>query len=204
MEQHWLWRLWSDGGLSGVAIAIMTGDWWIDPICYYDGCDFRKLPIPRIMSEILMYIGASPSQIASGIFSYFWGFINICWACGVPPSAKLFFYFHKLQHNEKNSKRVGLSRCDQKTTCVAHFPSNNSNWQYEYFFIDSSFRPKSREMWVAEDELSFHVSPPLNMAEFDMVIKFIRPIKIMVLGRVSPSVLQRRTFVFKLNNINLH
>lgn len=52
---------------------------------------FRELPI-QIMSEILMYIGCSLSQLAPGFFLYLRGFMNICWVCDVCPEALLLFF----------------------------------------------------------------------------------------------------------------
>lgn len=64
-------------------------------------------------------------------------------------------FFHKLQLNGKNTERIGLSCRDQKNMYVAHLSSYYSHWLEEYFFIDSSFLPRSNETWVVKDGVLF-------------------------------------------------
>lgn len=99
---------------------------------------FQELPIPQIMSKILMYIGCYLSQLAPTFFHYLRGFINLYWACNVPLSAFLFFHFFKLMHNGKNNKRISISHRDQKkNACVAFLPSNYAKWQEDFFLSTS-------------------------------------------------------------------
>lgn len=58
---------------------------------------FRVLPLPQIMSKILLIAGIVLSQIRTPFYLILCGFINVCINVGVLTIARLLFHFMKIR-----------------------------------------------------------------------------------------------------------
>lgn len=112
--------------------SILTGDvppYFILALPKVYFTNFSILPIPLLVSEILLYAGICISQMGSAFFFYVRAFLIVFRYLNIPPTARLFFHFFAF-HNA--SKAGTLISCNSRATSLFH--SNQAEPECVYIY----------------------------------------------------------------------
>lgn len=134
--------------------------------------NFVVLPIPSVISEILLYSGVCFSQLGAAFFFYVWGFCNLLRDLDIVPTARLFFHYFTF-HNVPRSNI--LIACTSRPLSLYHspllsFPPTKRKMS-EFIFVDSRFCPGSRLLLVTSNNRRPTNRPDLTPKELDFVQK---------------------------------